>query len=672
MSKRALALLGVLGLSMTSLGLSNLISQRRLALEPAPISSPGEASRAPGTRAATRPASPFDLVAFPGKVADAASVLGGYASTLELVAKRWQQELGIDVQFASVDDAERPVDALAPELFQARRVGADSPTGGILILLNPARSEARIELSYQLEPAVPDAQVGRLAQDQLVPYASYGFAGMAVWDVLGYLEDIVYLKALRGDLALDASYRSRPEFDARARFLSGGAGARVDLATLPSDAELKRRVPEEQRPRYAPSSDPLETVAAWERVLADLAGDPTLEILTAGSRVQRARYPLAPFEELDRLQILEASEPLHVIQQGDRAVVDSRTPAPGFVPVLLHREEGLWRVDLAETWKNLMGDKHGGYTQRNANNPYAFGLGRFGAGEFFDVAAFDLGDLPLEEVIVTLESQTDLVSRFLLAELLFRNCFAAMDALRLYKTLADKRLMDPLIQKTLADRAMYVGLVDLAIAPLERLGTEGYLGLAEAHEITGHLDEAEDFLRRALEQNPFDRTVLGRLARVLAGRGRGDEAAGLQRKLSQLENDRERQWMPLQLSFDPPRPIFDGDAPTLVGDRPVFDHTHFGVVIQNPSARTVELLSMRVGTAPQGSPGGVGEMRDSLLYPEAGRRIPPGGSASLDRTWGFVADQRHTHSTYVFDVCWRGEGSDEKQCRVERVSAFPR
>jgi tetratricopeptide (TPR) repeat protein len=672
MSTRSLVLLGVLGLALVALGGAQMIALRPARTAPSAASHANAPAPAAETAAAPAPpASPFDLDASPGRVADAAQALGGFAGTLEGLAGSWMEDLGVDVQVASVNDTERGVDALAPELFQARRVGAEAPTGGILVLLNPARSEARIEVSYQLEPVFPDAFVGRLGQDQLVPYASYGFAGMAVMDVLHFLKDFAYLKAARGELALDASYRERPEFQAKASFLSGGAGARVDLASLPSDAELKARVPDERRGRYAPSRDPLESAAAWERVQGDLAGDPTLEILTPGSRVQRARYPIAPFEELERHRRIVASKPLHAIELGDRAVVDSRTPAPGFVPILLHREGGLWRVDQVETWKNLMFDQTGEYVLRNSESPYAFGLRRFGAGEYFDVAAFDLGRLRLDEVIAALESQQDVLSRFLLAEVLFRNCFAAMDALRVLRDVAEKRPRDPLVQKTLADRALYVGLPDLAIPALERLGAEGTLGLAEAHQAAGRLAEAEAALRRALERNRFDRAALARLAGVLDRAGRPDQASAARRELAELEADPERRWMPLQLAFDPPRPLFDGDTPTLVGDAPVHDHTRFAIAMTNPSDRAVEVMSVRVGTHVQGTPGGVGDTRDEWTYPEAGRRIPPGGSATLARTWGFVADKPFTHTTYVFDVCWRGVGSKVKQCRVERVTAFP-
>ena len=84
-----------------------------------------------------------------------------------------------------------------------------------------------------------------------------------------------------------------------------------------------------------------------------------LELFTEGSRLMRAHYPLARFEELQRFNAIAASQPLELSESGDHAVATSRHPAQGFVPILLHREGGLWRIDLVETWKNLFFDSDG-------------------------------------------------------------------------------------------------------------------------------------------------------------------------------------------------------------------------------------------------------------------------------------------------------------------------
>src|SRR5678815_2743810 len=83
------------------------------------------------------------------------------------------------------------------------------------------------------------------------------------------------------------------------------------------------------------------------------------------------------------------------IVQDDYAVATSKRPGRGFVPILLHREDGLWRIDLVETWKNLFFDSNGNYFLRNSNTPYAFALKQFGSGQWYNLRAMDLGDISL-------------------------------------------------------------------------------------------------------------------------------------------------------------------------------------------------------------------------------------------------------------------------------------
>ena len=141
--------------------------------------------------------------------------------------------------------------------------------------------------------------------------------------------------------------------------------------------------------RYAPSADVKASVDAFLRTMADLAGDPTLPLFTEGSRLMRAHYPLARFEELTRLERINASRPLayHQSRATTRWPRASESRPRLRRPILLHREQSLWRVDQVETWKNLFFDNDGNHFLRNSNTPYAFGLGQFGEGRYYDIEA---------------------------------------------------------------------------------------------------------------------------------------------------------------------------------------------------------------------------------------------------------------------------------------------
>ena len=318
-------------------------------------------------------------------------ILAPFGSRLGQMADDFNQELGIDVHVVTQDASGSTIEEQSEQVFRERKIGMNAPTGGMLILLNPALRAARIEVGYSLEGGLTDLHMGRIARDQLAPYVSYASAGMAVMDVLHHLRDQVYLSAARGNIELGEEYRRRQRFVEINRFVSGGAGAKTALSSLPIDADLKRPLPAAERKRYAPSADVKESVIAFLRSTADLAGDPSLELFTEGSRLMRKHYPMAPFEVLERAERLNDSMPLDYNVKGDYAVATSQRPVTGFVPILLHREDALWRIDLVETWKNLFFDSDGNYFLRNSNTPYRFGLGQFGEGRHYDIAPLPLG-----------------------------------------------------------------------------------------------------------------------------------------------------------------------------------------------------------------------------------------------------------------------------------------
>lgn len=295
------------------------------------------------------------------RVEDHAALLAPFVPRLSRMADDFYTDVGIDVRVVTTNDTEAAIETQANEIFERKQIGRDSPVGGVLIILNPKLAKARIEVGYTLEGALTDLHMGRIARDQLAPYVSYGAAGMAVMDVLHYLKDHVYFSAALGRLSLPEDFKTAKAYLEYERFVSGGAGAGTRLSTVPIDADLKITVPPGLRARYAPAREPQESVAAFLRATADFAGDPTLELFTPGSRLMRQHHPFAPFEELRRFERIEASKPLQYIVEGDYAVATSERPAHGFVPILLHREQGQWRIDLVETWKNLFFDSEGKY-----------------------------------------------------------------------------------------------------------------------------------------------------------------------------------------------------------------------------------------------------------------------------------------------------------------------
>ena len=183
--------------------------------------------------------SALDRTHYPERVVDRAGILDYWVPKLIRDTDGIERLLGIDFHVVTVSSKTQTIEALAEGLFQARRIGEDSPTGGVLIVMNPAQETARIEVSYTLEAAFPDAFVGRVARDQLAPYAEYGSSGMAVMDVINMFESFAMFAAHGGKLTLDERYRRNESFRDADAFLSGGGGAWTQVMNLPADLDIK-------------------------------------------------------------------------------------------------------------------------------------------------------------------------------------------------------------------------------------------------------------------------------------------------------------------------------------------------------------------------------------------------------------------------------------------------
>lgn len=449
------------------------------------------------------------------QVDDSAELLFPFGVIVESQCKSAREDLGIDVRVVTLRAGGEDVAPLAERLFRERKVGSDSPTGGILVLLDGEGGQARIEVSYSLEGILPDVFVSRVARDQLVPYASHRAAGMAVMDVLHFLRNRLLDGVADGELQLTPALRDSDKLEKLLTGHSGGAGAQVALPDMPSHTEYKRRVPDEDRDKYAPSTDPLETAGALQRARRDLVGDPTLELFTEGSRIMRARYPVAPYEERLRAESTARSGPLVLQVEGDRAYLGAAKPARDFVPVLMVREQGLWRVDLVETFKSFFFDGDGNYVLVNRASPYA----RFvesGIDQSDEtLAPLDLGGESLESAIARLEKSTSAYDKFLLAEILMRNCFISAEAMPLYAEAAKLAPTDENIVLTYAQRASYMYMHIIAAPAVAGLGPAYFTKAAWLYEMGGEKSLAREYYEKALAENSrneYARRALERLA----------------------------------------------------------------------------------------------------------------------------------------------------------------
>jgi tetratricopeptide (TPR) repeat protein len=435
------------------------------------------------------------------------------------------------------------------------------------------------------------------------------------------------------------------------------------------DRDFKAIVPEAKRLSYAPARDPAESAEAYLRTLRDQVGDPTLDLYTPGSRCMLAAYPYAPFEQLERLVRMEDSKPLRVSVRGDRAVADSDRPAHGFVPILLERRQGLWRVDHVETWKNLFFDSNGDYRQHNSNHPYAFALSRFGDARLHGVAPYGLDPSDLVAAQRALAARGDALGEYLLGELLFRNCWLPVEALAHYERAIERSPHNLLFHETLGDRASYIGFHDLAVSAYAELGAYGLLPLARAQQAAGKVEEATATAREAVERDPYSIEALELLHWLLVASEDRAGAERVEQRLAKIRSDPDRPDAAVTIAFDPPYPVLHSDRPVRVGDTDVYDYSVFGLTLANPSAREIEVESVTLEADGTAGRSGRKDFKDYWKYPAGDHRLRPGESVSFNKSWGYDYEIDQHQIRYVFDVCWKGDG--DRQCHAYWVDLLP-
>jgi uncharacterized protein len=605
------------------------------------------------------------------RIDDQAGILAPFGPRLGRMADDLSKDLGVDVHVVTLQET-GTIESQSERVFRERGIGDGAPTGGLLILLNPDTQQARIEVGYSLEGGLTDLHAGRIARDQLAPYVSYAASGMAVMDVLHYLRDQIYLSAAVGDIQLGEEFRRNPAYADIKRYLSGGAGAKTGLSAVPMDADLKRLVPSEHRARYAPSEDVKESVGALLRVMSDLAGDPTLPLFTEGSRLMRAEYPAARFEELKRLERIVASQPLEYRVKEDYAVATSPRPAAGFVPVLLRRENGLWRVDLVETWKNIFFDADGNYFLRNSNTPYAFGLREFGEGHWHDIDELSLHGRSIGDWLEELEGKQDLLSTLQRAEIRFRNAFLSLEALADYQKAIRAAPQDPIAHQMLAERAMYLGFPELAIPAWQVAGPGFEMELAEAWHEAGDSEQANFHVDRALEADPYSLRPLRWKAFLAERYGTAEEARLAQERLTAATSNSEWPTNPVMLHFEPERPRLDTHSSIEEGGVTVYDHSRFKVTMTNTSRRPVVVESVKLTSrGGSGRASGLGDIRNYWRFPSGNFTLAPKESIAFEKLWGFTVDTKHEYVRYTFRTCWHAVDKPVRQCRGQSVNVFP-
>ena len=83
----------------------------------------------------------------------------------------------LDIHFKAVFLAGRSgdIDRTAVELFDRYRLGMQTKAArGVLLVVDPVGQQVRLEIGYDLEGVFPDGFVGRVEEEQMVPFFAAG------------------------------------------------------------------------------------------------------------------------------------------------------------------------------------------------------------------------------------------------------------------------------------------------------------------------------------------------------------------------------------------------------------------------------------------------------------------------------------------------------------------
>ncbi|MCG6985226.1 MAG: TPM domain-containing protein [Thiocapsa sp.] len=197
---------------------------------------------------------------------------------------------------------------LAVDLVNRWRIGARQQGRGLLLLLVDDRKEVKLEVAYALEGVFTDAFSGYVEDLQLGPYFRAGDVGTGLIAVMEMLE-------ARAQLAGEGDYDPDLIAASDAGLLSGGAGARRELARIPHEA-----APAAGSRSDRGASSPEE---AWEIMLAKWAGEGgggDVEVYTEMTRLAMGAVDRPPRQTLRWLEHWRDAD-YQVLRDGDHAVI---------------------------------------------------------------------------------------------------------------------------------------------------------------------------------------------------------------------------------------------------------------------------------------------------------------------------------------------------------------
>lgn len=226
------------------------------------------------------------------------------------------------------------INSYAWEEFNGRKVGSDSLQGrGMLLVIDPARDQLRIEVSANLESVYPDAFVAYLENRQMVPFFNRGRVAEGIFAT----SELMRIRAIQAQQGM--------EFDPASIQTSIGGGASAEAGiNAGRDTNFV-----DGKPDVLAGDSPEETLRRFFASMDQRNGRWDLDIFTPASR-QHMKKRINSAAQMDntvkqyRLCIVE-----HVTynKANTRAVLAYRLSNRGCDPFFFEKgPDGKWRLDL--------------------------------------------------------------------------------------------------------------------------------------------------------------------------------------------------------------------------------------------------------------------------------------------------------------------------------------
>ncbi len=277
---------------------------------------------------------------------------------IDLLAREFA--LRVDVQ---IDADLQPPGRLEPIELDAARDSLAPLRLRVSLDLVGERAAGVIEASPALEPLLPDALLGALLREQILPLAARGETALGLR--LGFRVVRERLRSAFAGTEQDATRGSTDGLDphliapipSRApgpgRFAGAGAEADFDLHRDRARLALEGQLDEAERSRLAAGASVDETWRRFDHWLSLETLDAEVGLFTRASREILRGWPASrPYWRSIRRDL---ATPEHVtIERGDRALL--YTPArPEIPPSFFRRTRVGWQLDLAAQRTHLLG-----------------------------------------------------------------------------------------------------------------------------------------------------------------------------------------------------------------------------------------------------------------------------------------------------------------------------